>query len=178
MFGALGRPLPPSLDTMTPEQFVHTMTFREQGFTSDKMPQYRDHTEASQDVTSEVSSLSPDQSSEKLLTFTPYALSQPNMEMFWENKHFADCKIVCEGEYVYFILILRKFLASAGRVTLLFYHRWGGGVDSQTGPGSPQRIFLPTANQHLFSGPGHGSHLDARPQQGGRGQHGQATLQL
>ena len=178
----MGHPLAPNLDTMTPEQFVHTMSFREQGYTSDKMPQYRDHTEASQDggeaASTEASNLSPEQSYDKLLTFNSCTLSQPNMEMFWENKHFADCKIVCEGEYVYFILILRKFLASAGRVTLLFYLRWGGGVDSQTGPGSPQRIFLPTADQHLFSGPGHGSHLDARPQQGGRGQHGQATLQL
>ena len=104
MFGPLGQPLPPSLDTMTPEQFVHTMTFREQGFSSDKMPQYRDHTEAmaSQDageaVTTEASALSPEPSSDKLLTFNPRALSQPNLEMFWENKHFADCKIVCKGE--------------------------------------------------------------------------------
>ena len=83
---------------------MHTMTFREQGFTSDKMPQYRDHTEAmaSQDageaVTTEASALSPEPSSDKLLTFNPRTLSQPNLEMFWENKHFADCKIVCKGE--------------------------------------------------------------------------------
>ena len=113
MFGALGRPLPPSLDSMTPEQFVHTMTFREQGFTSDKMPQYRDHAEASQDVTSDASSLSPEQNSEKLLTFTPYALSQPNMEMFWENKHFADCKIVCKGESINVCLCSIKLLTSS-----------------------------------------------------------------
>ena len=105
-FGPTGHPLAPNLDTMTPEQFVHTMSFREQGYTSDKMPQYRDHTEASQDggeaASTEASSLSPEQSHDKLLTFNSCTLPQPNMEMFWENKHFADCKIVCEGKYVYF----------------------------------------------------------------------------
>jgi len=35
---------------MTPEQYVHTLAFRDQGFSSDRMPQYRDHAEASQDV--------------------------------------------------------------------------------------------------------------------------------
>jgi len=97
----LGQPLAPDLDTMTPEQIVHTMSFREQGYTSDKMPQYRDHTEAGQDggeaTSTEASNLSQEQSPDKLLTFNSCTLPQPNMEMFWENKHFADCKIVCEG---------------------------------------------------------------------------------
>ena len=50
VFGPLGHPLAPSLESMTPEQYVHTMAFREQGFSSDRMPQYRDHTEANQDT--------------------------------------------------------------------------------------------------------------------------------
>ena len=104
-FGQMGQPLAPDLDTMTPEQIVHTMSFREQGYTSDKMPQYRDHMEAGQDggeaTSTEASNLSQEQSPDKLLTFNSCTLPQPNMEMFWENKHFADCKIVCEGEYMY-----------------------------------------------------------------------------
>jgi len=50
VFGPLGQPWVPNLETMTPEQYVHTLAFRDQGFSSDRMPQYRDHAEASQDV--------------------------------------------------------------------------------------------------------------------------------
>jgi len=49
VFGPLGQPWVPNLETMTPEQYVHTLAFRDQGFSSDRMPQYKDHAEASQD---------------------------------------------------------------------------------------------------------------------------------
>ena len=49
MFGPLGDPERPSLENMTPEQYVHTMAFRDQGFSSDRMPQYKDHVEANND---------------------------------------------------------------------------------------------------------------------------------
>ena len=95
---------------MTPEQYVHTMAFRDQGFTGDRMPQYKDHTEAGQDVSEEEPPVTDESNSNSnsvngmdsnlamipssLRTFSP---SQPNMEDFWENKHFADCKIICKG---------------------------------------------------------------------------------
>jgi len=53
VFGPLGQPWVPNLETMTPEQYVHTLAFRDQGFSSDRMPQYRDHAEASQDLDDE-----------------------------------------------------------------------------------------------------------------------------
>jgi len=49
VFGPLGEPWVPNLETMTPEQYVHTLAFRDQGFSSDRMPQYKDHTESTQD---------------------------------------------------------------------------------------------------------------------------------
>merc|ERR1719402_762628 len=49
VFGPLGQPWVPNLETMTPEQYVHTLAFRDQGFSSDRMPQYKDHAEATQD---------------------------------------------------------------------------------------------------------------------------------
>ena len=49
MFGPLGQPWVPNLDTMTPEQYVHTLAFRDQGYSSDRMPQYKDHAEATVD---------------------------------------------------------------------------------------------------------------------------------
>lgn len=147
IFGPLGQPLSPSLDTMTPEQFVHTMTFREQGFTSDKMPQYRDHTEASQDVgeavTTEASALSSEQSSDKLLTFNPRALSQPNLEMFWENKHFADCKIVCKGESFNVCVILCIFHICIFNLQLLISD--SGGEEVLT-----HRLVLAAYNDYFY----------------------------
>ena len=53
VFGPMGQPWVPNLETMTPEQYVHTLAFRDQGFSSDRMPQYRDHAEASQDLDDE-----------------------------------------------------------------------------------------------------------------------------
>jgi len=107
-FGPLGKPLPPSLDTMTPEQYVHTMAFRDQGFAMDRMPQYKDHTEAGQDASEEDNTVTDESTSNSvngmetnsamippsLRNFSP---AQPNMEDFWENKNFADCKIICKG---------------------------------------------------------------------------------
>ena len=112
VFGPLGQAVPPSLDTMTPEQYVHTMAFRDQGFAMDRMPQYKDHTEAGQDILEEDSTVTDESTSnsvnatdngmENNLTIVPPSLrnfspSQPNMEDFWENKNFADCKIICKG---------------------------------------------------------------------------------
>lgn len=101
MFGAMGQPLPPSLDTMTPEQYVHTRVFREQGYSNHRMPQYRDHTEAAQ-ATCQASGFSPETNTGNVLSSpTSYSQSHPNMDVFWENKHFADCKLVCkEGREV------------------------------------------------------------------------------
>jgi len=112
VFGPLGQTVPPSLDTMTPEQYVHTMAFRDQGFAMDRMPQYKDHTEAGQDILEEDNTVTDESTSnsvnatdngmENNLTIVPPSLrnfspSQPNMEDFWENKNFADCKIICKG---------------------------------------------------------------------------------
>lgn len=124
VFGSLGQPVVPSLDTMTPEQYVHTMAFREQGFSADRMPQYKDHSEANQDNEEEFSFPEDSISSKKESEVSKDLLSvhfqvpdhfilnegsessfhssqsspkQPNMEDFWEKKTFSDCKILCQG---------------------------------------------------------------------------------
>ena len=108
VFGPLGHPLAPSLESMTPEQYVHTMAFREQGFSSDRMPQYRDHTEANQDTGEAVEAEDGASLSSTLTTDSDTAggvartellatPSQPDIADFWESKHFADCKIICAG---------------------------------------------------------------------------------
>ena len=103
LFGSLGQPLPPTLETMTPEQYVHTLAFTEHGFTADRMPQYRDHVEANNDVTEEdnIAEDTTNSSNGTDVTVIPSSInnsspSQPNMEDFWENKQFADCKIICK----------------------------------------------------------------------------------
>jgi len=107
LFGPLGDPLIPCLENMTPEQYVHTMAFRDQGFTSDRMPQYKDHVEANndnhdvidaheEDVISNVTDESTNNSfTENEIKYS--SPSQPNMEDYWQNKVFADCKIICKG---------------------------------------------------------------------------------
>ena len=108
---------------MTPEQYVHSTAFREQGFSADRMPQYKDHIEANQDNEEEFSfteepgrasrirtESEPDkdlvsvnfQSSDRFTRNegTQSSLSspkQPNMEDFWEKKTFSDCQIICQG---------------------------------------------------------------------------------
>lgn len=144
VFGPLGQPWVPNLETMTPEQYVHTLAFRDQGFSSDRMPQYKDHAEASQDNDDDFgmgedgqdsmtgfnedgqefleghvhesrdSFDTPDESGEvqenrdaKKTTPEPTPIAEeskpsphPNMKVFWENKTFADVKIVCDGGVV------------------------------------------------------------------------------
>ena len=119
MFGAMGQPLPPSLDTMTPEQYVHTRVFREQGYSNHRMPQYRDHTEAAQ-ATCQASGFSPETNTGHVLSSpTSYSQSHPNMDVFWENKHFADCKLVCKGEFcIYFFNINGNISDIEGREVL------------------------------------------------------------
>ena len=121
VFGPLGQPVVPSIDTMTPEQFVHSTAFREQGFSADRMPQYKDHLEANQDNEEEINFTDepvraaqtriepePDkdlvaanfQSCDRKNEETHSSLSspkQPNMEDFWEKKTFSDCQIICQG---------------------------------------------------------------------------------
>ena len=123
VFGPLGQPVVPSIDTMTPEQFVHSTAFREQGFSADRMPQYKDHLEANQDNEEEVSftdeparagqtRIGPESDKDLVSANflscdrfikneeTQSSLSspkQPNMEDFWEKKTFSDCQIICQG---------------------------------------------------------------------------------
>ena len=125
VFGPLGQPAVPSLDTMTPEQYVHTMAFRDQAFSADRMPQYKDHSEANQDNEEEnsftedslikgpmeaehekdlLSSRYPSadhfisrKGSESQLKSSQSLPKQPNMEDFWEKKTFSDCIILCKG---------------------------------------------------------------------------------
>jgi len=124
VFGSLGHPMIPSLDTMTAEQYVHTMAFRDQAFSADRMPQYKDHSEANQDNEEEFSFTddsitktqiesehckdlsvhfsSPDhfitnEGSEAHIQSSQSSAKQPNMEDFWEKKTFSDCKILCQG---------------------------------------------------------------------------------
>ena len=123
VFGPLGQPVVPSVDTMTPEQYVHSTAFREQGFSADRMPQYKDHLEANQDNEEEFSFTEEParaaqtriesepgkdvvsvnfQSSDRFVKNegTQSSLSspkQPNMEDFWEKKTFSDCQIICQG---------------------------------------------------------------------------------
>ena len=122
VFGPLGHPVLPSLETMTPEQYVHTMAFRDQAFSADRMPQYKDHSEANQDneedfnftddsISKAQMEIEPckdllsvhfpsanhfisNEGSEKSSQSPP---RQPNMEDFWEKKTFSDCKILCQG---------------------------------------------------------------------------------
>ena len=125
VFGPLGQPAVPSLDTMTPEQYVHTMAFRDQAFSADRMPQYKDHSEANQD-NEEDNSFTEDslikgpmeaelgkdllslrypsadhfisrEGSESQLKSSQSLPKQPNMEDFWEKKTFSDCIILCKG---------------------------------------------------------------------------------
>ena len=113
LFGSLGQPLPPTLDTMTPEQYVHTLAFTEHGFSVDRMPQYRDHVEANndnnevaeEDITTAEDTTNSSNGTDVTLSLFPANItsspSQPNMEHFWENKQFADCKIICkDGEEI------------------------------------------------------------------------------
>ena len=105
---------------MTPEQYVHTMAFRDQGFTSDRMPQYKDHVEANndnhdvidaheEDVISNVTDESTNNSfTENEIKYS--SPSQPNMEDYWQNKVFADCKIICKGKFCENVWVPLPFL--------------------------------------------------------------------
>ena len=96
------------------------MAFRDQGFTSDRMPQYKDHVEANndnhdvidaheEDVISNVTDESTNNSfTENEIKYS--SPSQPNMEDYWQNKVFADCKIICKGKFCENVWVPLPFL--------------------------------------------------------------------